>query len=167
MLPKIKLVFRFCNWLNWAGCIVYVFAVGLMTMFPAKFLAAFSKAFTPGGAELTLQTFQGIAILIIPTTYAAHRIFGAIGAIIDSAIAGNPFAGHNGLLLRTIGWALLAIQILDLAAGFLLVRFSDATGEYWGWSAALTGWLAALLMFVLARIFEHGAQLRDDLDGTI
>jgi Protein of unknown function (DUF2975) len=167
MLPNIKLLFKICNWLNWAGCIIYVLGIGILSISPDKFLAALGRAFTPNGAEMTLQTLQGIAILIIPTTYAAHRIFKAIGQIIDSAIQGEPFVVSNAALLRIIGWALLAIQFLDLIAGYLVMRFSDATGEYWGWSLAVTGWLAALLMFVLAHIFEQGAKLRDDLEGTI
>jgi Protein of unknown function (DUF2975) len=167
MLPNIKLLFKICNWLNWAGCIIYVLGIGILSISADKFLAALGRAFTPNGAEMTLQTIQGIAILIIPTTYAAHRIFKAIGQIIDSAIQGEPFVVSNAALLRIIGWALLAIQFLDLIAGYLVMRFSDATGEYWGWSLAVTGWLAALLMFVLAHIFEQGAKLRDDLEGTI
>ncbi len=167
MLTKIKMLFRVCNWLNWAGCIIYVFGIIILSVSSDRFLAALGRIYEPNGAELTLQTLQGIAVLIIPTTYAAHRIFTAIGQIIDRAIAGDPFAVNNAALLRIIGWALLAIQVLDLAAGYLVMRFSEATGEYWGWSAAVTGWLAALLMFVLARIFEHGAALRDDLQGTV
>ena len=167
MLTKIKLLFRVCNWLNWAGCIIYVFGIMILSVSSDRFLAALGRIYEPNGAELTLQTLQGLAVLITPTTYAAHRIFTAIGQIIDRAIAGDPFAVNNAALLRIIGWALLAIQVLDLAAGYLVMRFSEATGEYWGWSAAVTGWLAALLMFVLARIFEHGAALRDDLQGTV
>ena len=167
MLTKTKLLFRVCNWLNWAGCIIYVFGIMILSVSSDRFLAALGRIYEPNGAELTLQTVQGLAVLIIPTTYAAHRIFTAIGQIIDRAIAGDPFAVNNAALLRIIGWALLAIQVLDLAAGYLVMRFSEATGEYWGWSAAVTGWLAALLMFVLARIFEHGAALRDDLQGTV
>ncbi len=167
MLAKAKLLFRICNWLNWAGCVIYVFGIVLLSLFSDTFLQALGRAYTPQGADITMQTMQGIAVLIIPTTYAVHRIFKAIGSIIDSALNGDPFAANNAILLRIVGWALLAIQIFDLLSGYLLIRFSEATREYWGWSPALTGWLAALLMFVLARIFEHGAALRDDLEGTV
>ena len=91
----------------------------------------------------------------------------AVLSILDSAKLGNPFVATNAVLLRSIGWALLAIQTLDVAAGMLVVRFSEATGEYWGWSLAVTGWLAVALMFVLAKIFEQGAAMRDELAGTV
>jgi hypothetical protein len=32
---------------------------------------------------------------------------------------------------------------------------------------SLTGWLTVLLLFVLARVFEQGARMREDLEGTV
>jgi hypothetical protein len=32
---------------------------------------------------------------------------------------------------------------------------------------SLTPWLAVLLLFVLARVFEQGAHMREDLEGTV
>lgn len=167
MLSKVTVLFKICNFLNWAGCIIFAIGIGILTISPDHFLAALTKGSSSESAALTLQTMQGLALLIIPTTYAVHRIFMAILSILDTAKLGNPFVATNAVLLRSIGWALLAIQILDVAAGMLVVRFSEATGEYWGWSLAITGWLAAALMFVLAKIFEHGAAMRDELAGTV
>ena len=35
------------------------------------------------------------------------------------------------------------------------------------WNFSLTRWLAVLLLFVLSRVFEQGARMRDDLEGTV
>jgi hypothetical protein len=35
------------------------------------------------------------------------------------------------------------------------------------WSFSLTRWIAVLLLFVLARVFEQGARMREELAGTI
>jgi len=32
---------------------------------------------------------------------------------------------------------------------------------------SLTRWLTVLLLFVLARVFEQGARMREDLEGTV
>jgi len=32
---------------------------------------------------------------------------------------------------------------------------------------SLTRWLAVLMLFVLARVFEQGARMREDLEGTV
>lgn len=167
MLSKVSVLFKICNFLNWAGCIIFAAGIGILSISPGRFLGALAKSSSPESAAITLQTMQGLALLIIPTTYAAHRIFVAILSILETAKLGNPFVATNAVLLRSIGWALLAIQILDVAAGLLVIRFSEATGEYWGWSLAVTGWLAAALMFVLAKIFEQGAAMRDELAGTV
>jgi hypothetical protein len=36
-----------------------------------------------------------------------------------------------------------------------------------GWSFSVTRWLAVLLLFVLARVFEQGSRMREDLAGTV
>jgi hypothetical protein len=35
------------------------------------------------------------------------------------------------------------------------------------WSFSFAPWLAVLLLFVLARVFEHGAWMRSELEGTV
>jgi hypothetical protein len=34
-------------------------------------------------------------------------------------------------------------------------------------SLSVTPWLAIMLLFVLAQVFEDGARMRDDLRGTV
>ena len=34
-------------------------------------------------------------------------------------------------------------------------------------SFSVTPWIAVLLLFVLARVFDHGARMRADLEGTV
>lgn len=167
MLNKTTALLKVLNILNWGIAILFILIFALIALSSDAVLVALTKKYPLETAKLMLQSSQWIMFLIMPATYAAHRIFRSMQAIIASAIAGDPFVRSNAVLLRIVGWALLAIQILDLASGFVMVRFSDATGIYWGWSPALTGWLAALLMFVLARIFERGTQMREELEGTV
>jgi hypothetical protein len=35
------------------------------------------------------------------------------------------------------------------------------------WGFSLTRWLAVLLLFVVARVFEQGARMREELEGTV
>jgi hypothetical protein len=35
------------------------------------------------------------------------------------------------------------------------------------WNFSLTPWLAVLLLFVLARVFDHGTRMRAELEGTV
>ena len=61
------------------------------------------------------------------------------------------FASGVALIIGAIGESIsTAARPIDLDAGF-----------------STSGWLAVLLTFVLARVFEAGARMRDDLEGTV
>jgi hypothetical protein len=95
----------------------------------------------------------------------AHLLLNRLRAIVDTVQAGDPFVAANARRLTGIAWALLGIQIVDLAFG--IVATTSGVDAISGWTFSLTGWLAVLLLFVLARVFEHGARMRDELAATI
>jgi hypothetical protein len=43
----------------------------------------------------------------------------------------------------------------------------SGTGVDMDASLSVTPWLAIMLLFVLAQVFEDGARMRDDLRGTV
>ncbi len=74
----------------------------------------------------------------------------------------------NAARLRAIAWALLALELTHYIVGAVAAGISAAGVPIdisWGFS--LTRWLAVLLLFVLARVFEEGAHLREELAGTV
>ena len=89
-------------------------------------------------------------------------------AIVETVGRGDPFVAANAARLQTIAWALLGLELLHLAAGAVSL-LASRPGEPFDidWSFSLTGWLAVLLLFVLARVFDQGARMRDDLEGTV
>lgn len=112
----------------------------------------------------------GIRLLMligVAMTIATDRLLVALAGVVASAGQGDPFIPTNAGRLRQIGWALLALQLLDLPCT-LLARFWPSLG-----SAApvggisVGGWLATLMVFVLARVFATGSLMRDDLAGTV
>jgi hypothetical protein len=62
---------------------------------------------------------------------------------------------------------LLVIQLADLGFGLARVAANALHIDYLDWQPSFTGWLAVLIAFVLAQVFERGAAMRDDLDGTV
>jgi hypothetical protein len=103
-----------------------------------------------------------IGLLMVPL---AHLLLTRLRAIVASVQEGDPFVAANARRLTAIAWALLGIQIVDL--GFGNVSMTWDLEEEMAWSFALTPWLAVLLLFVLARVFEHGTRMRDELAATI
>jgi hypothetical protein len=88
--------------------------------------------------------------------------------IVETVSTGNPFVAANAARLQAIAWALLALELTHYAVGAIAASVSSAAVPLnisWGFS--LTRWLAVLLLFVLARVFEQGASMREELEGTV
>ncbi len=88
--------------------------------------------------------------------------------IIDSVEDGNPFIKANAVRLRAIGWIMVGIQIVGLPLATTAGNVADLFGENdVGFNFPLNGILAILLVFILAGIFERGAEMREELEGTV
>ena len=59
------------------------------------------------------------------------------------------------------------LQLLDLALGGIGVVFSRLGVDHSTWTPGFTGWIAVLMIFVLARVFRVGAAMSDDLAMTV
>jgi hypothetical protein len=82
-------------------------------------------------------------------------------SIVDSARSGDPFVPENGARLRRIGWLILAANLVLFAGSFALPpSYRDQSNSY-------PGIITALLIFVLARIFETGARMRTEIQETV
>ena len=67
-----------------------------------------------------------------------------------------------------IAIAVLALELLHLVVGVIVRSDTFAVlGIHIDWSFSFTPWVAVLLLFVLARVFEQGARMRADLEGTV
>ena len=117
---------------------------------------------------LPVQHGQAVLLIVLPVAAAAHVIFVQLLAMLGSTAAGDSFSPANADRLVRIGWALLAIQLLDLLFGAVVFQVERQIGnQASGWAPTLTGWLAVLLVFVLARIFREGTRLRSEAELTI
>lgn len=118
-------------------------------------------------AGTVIAAVRLVMLLGLATGVAVSTIFRRLREIFAAVRAGDAFAPVNGVRLRHIAWALLAIQLLDLALGAVAAFVERAAGMPLGWSFTLTGWLAVLLIFVLAEVWTQGAAMRDELEGTV
>jgi len=91
--------------------------------------------------------------------------------IVDSAIISDPFVPANALLLRQIGWLVLAINsaqiIFNLTKRLVWAAGSEIQPGFGPSDIPWLGFFASLLIFVLARVFQRGSDMRADLDGTV
>jgi hypothetical protein len=112
-----------------------------------------------------MRLIMVIGICAVPIV---HFILTRLRMIVETVSTGNPFVAANAARLQAIAWALLALELTHYAVGAVAASISSAglpLDITWGFS--LTRWLAVLLLFVLARVFEEGARMREDLEGTV
>lgn len=89
-------------------------------------------------------------------------------AIIASVEDGNPFVRANAIRLKAIGWLMVGLQIVGVPLAIAAGNAADMFGESdTGWDLSLNGILAILLVFILAGIFERGAEMREELEGMV
>ena len=112
----------------------------------------------------------GVASGLVCTLFVLLAIRATSG-IVDTAIAGDPFVGDNAERLKRIGWCLLGVMVVQFLASLVInwiAPDNNIAGHIEaGDGPSLAGGLAVLLIFVLARIFQHGSQMRDELEGTV
>jgi hypothetical protein len=99
-----------------------------------------------------------IGIAAVPLAFV---VLSPLRAIVDTVRDGDPFVAANARRLQTIAWAYLGIELLHIAVGVVAASSgSSAQPLDVDWSFSFTPWVAVLLLFVLARVFDHGARTR-------
>ena len=155
------------NVLNWGlGILIIIQAIVINTMAHDHLIRGLAARGMNFGEEI-IQVFRLLALMLPVMIVVVHIICRKLIAIIDSVGTNAVFNVVNAARLRAIGWAMLAIQILDVIMGLGVPLIGPNADQYWHWNIGVTGWFAALLLFVLAKVFEQGAVMRDELDGTI
>jgi hypothetical protein len=114
---------------------------------------------------LGMRAVMVLGIAAVPVTHAVlTRLLAIVGTVAD----GDPFVAVNAARLKGIAWAVLGLELLHLAVGAVAAAASTREAPFdLDWNFSVTRWLAVLLLFVLARVFEQGSLMREDLAGTV
>ena len=119
-------------------------------------------------ADQLIMGMAAIAVaglVAVPLNYVVLR---RLLAIVETVRAGDPFVAANASRLQAIAWALLALQVLSLVIGAIAKAVSSpAHPLHLQAGFSISGWLAVLLTFLLARVFAEGTHMREDLEGTV
>lgn len=152
--------------LNLAAGAFFFLVLGASFIFEDAFATYYRTRMEGVDVALLIPTLRGMVLIGAPMFAAIHVILSRSLEIVETVRRGCPFVTENAARLRTIAWALLMVQVLHLAFG-VGVRFAAAANVRMEWDFSIAGWLAVLLLFVLARVFEEGARMRDDLEAMI
>lgn len=141
-------------------------AIALIVAWP-EVMAGFKDS--PEFIDVAALRFPvGILMLLLFGILAATAyLIRQLQALVASA-ASNPFIPANAVRLRRIGWALVVTQLLAIPLGWTAGSIAKAGSDFGDMGGiSLEGLLAILLAFVLAAVFEQGAAMRDELEGTV
>ncbi|HXV40098.1 MAG TPA: DUF2975 domain-containing protein [Steroidobacteraceae bacterium] len=152
--------------LNWLlGAAILVLLVAMPTT--RWILTEFGLSPSPEAERLVvgLHAIAVIGLVAIPLHFVILR---RLLAIIETVRAGDPFLAANAIRLRAIAWALLALQVLSIVVGAVAKAISTPEHPlHFDAGFSISGWLAVLLTFVLARVFAEGSLMREDLERTV
>jgi hypothetical protein len=96
-----------------------------------------------------------------------HILLTRLLGIVETVRLGDPFVAANAARLRVTAWAILGLEVLYFIAGTVAGRLVPNVKMEPDWGLSVSRWLAVLLLFVLAQVFDDGARMRDDLSGTV
>ena len=158
--------------LVWVRVLNVIYAAGISLMLIIS-LAAPEFLFGALGAGaarwgIAPLAMRGIMVVGLAGAFIAHRILTRLLEIVDTVRVGDPFVLDNAARLRSIAWWLLGAEALHLLVGVLAkVASTPARPVDIDWTFSFTPYIAVLLLFVLARVFAHGARMREDIAGTV
>lgn len=152
------------------GMVMLGIGIGaLLTVGSTELAGKITEAGAPSytGWLITLAMLTGMAILAL-----AFRFLRELTGIIDSVDQGDPFHPLNATRLSRMGWIsvvghLLILPIMALA--LWATPYMDAAGNDSHVSGGIDFGmiLLTLILFILARVFKRGAEMREELEGTV
>ena len=150
--------------LNW------FFGVAILALLVWTFLAGsfVARALGAGDDPRTLIGMRLIMVMGVAAVPVAFVVFSRLLSIVETVNVGDPFVARNAARLQTIAWSVLALEVIRL----VIVGIANAVSSpdrpiNIDWKFSVTPWLAVLLLFVLARVFEQGARMREEIEATV
>ena len=119
-----------------------------------------------------LEAFTALASLIALGGLAAALIFCVarlLARMVGTVSEGDPFVPENATRLSRMAWLMLAIQLLGIPLMALATWLENLTGDTnpGDNGISLSAILLVLILFILARVFRKGTEMREELEGTV
>lgn len=165
-LPIARLVLKALVILNWiyAAIVLAILIALFVNPYWTVTALGFESSDQPGALILGARLIAALGLVAVPLSLIVLR---RLLAMTDTVRAGDPFLRENAARLQAIAWALLGQQVLQLLVSLVARVASSQTHRLHIAAFSPSGWLAVILLFVLARVFAEGTAMRDDLAGTV
>lgn len=131
-------------------------------------LAADGKGVVPALIPAIAFVMAGAAGLLAMGVYFLMLL----RRIVNSVGEGDPFIPDNAKRLSRMGWVAIIAQAAAVPIGIAFIWVaeivadpSDNVDNDFGFSGG--GILLVLILFILARVFRKGTEMREELEGTV
>ena len=155
------------------GGFVLALLIPALLFYQDKVAAEFAAEAQGAVVDFPLPAVIGLFLIGLAIVAALFFFFGKLRRIIATVGEGDPFQPANADRLQHMGWLMLGTQILLIPAAALGLYFAQFADEVEGAQVDVNGevdfagLLLVIILFILARVFRHGAAMRDDLEGTV
>ncbi len=144
-----------------------VIALPLLGIYHAEVLAELASDGAPDAALWAIIGLLLMAGVILSLSWLFLR---HMKRIIDTVAIGDPFVPENADRLSAMGWLTLAIYLAAIPLGAMAVWLASVTeGAETRVSTDVGGGgiVLFLTLFILARVFRKGTEMREELEGTV
>jgi len=155
------------------GGIALVIGSVALIIFRENVIAEYAAEMGDPGVVFPITLLLGVMLIGLAIVAALFVFFGTLRRIIGTVGEGDPFAPANADRLSLMAWLMLGVQLLLLPAtaiGVQLAQFADELDDVnltFDSGFDVEGILIVIILFILARVFKHGAAMREDLEGTV
>lgn len=164
LLSTLQLFIKVLRFLSIVGMILLGGMGAIIAVLPPANLADIGENMTKLHA-LSLSAMLLMAVGLLVMLYIA---LGKLLEIVATVDEGDPFVPENAERLEQMGWlAVYAIPVMVVIVGIGVWLKSVVVGIEIDARVDLGLILLALFLFVLARVFRQGTEMRRDLEGTV
>jgi len=153
-----------------AGAVVCLIGIPLILFGRTALLQAIMEKLPDVPPSSTIWAIAGLLVLIIALLTLLFLFLRHMKRIIDTVADGDPFIPANADRLRAMAWLMLGVQILGISVGTLggiVDQIVEGEAESLSFEFDINSLALILVLFILARVFRRGAEMRDELEGTV
>ncbi len=155
------------------AAIAVFIAIPAMLFGQEAIVEAVAEAAKAPDAQFPTAYIIAVLIIVLLMIAAMFIFFNRLRRLIDTVGAGDPFVPINSERLNMMAIMLLLVQFLQIPLALMLNEVESALADYDNVDISidlgidLEGLIMVVVLFILARVFRHGTDLRDDLEGTV
>jgi len=165
LLTVARIMLRIAMGMTLAGAAACLLASPVVYVFREQAVRSLASA---GAPPETIWGIIGVLVMLSAGLVLSFLFLRHLARIVATVGEGDPFVPVNADRLGAMGWLTLAGQILWIPVSILASWIEHVTDHVrHDFDLPFAGFLLAVVLFVLARVFRKGAEMRAELEGTV